>query len=60
VAGASPRRILSLGIAHYPEGRRVFPHMSVCENLRMGCYLRSDSAGVERNMKGLFDRFPIL
>jgi branched-chain amino acid transport system ATP-binding protein len=60
VTGASPRRMLSLGIAHCPEERRVFPHTSVRENLRIGCYLRSDSAGIERDMKGLFDRFPIL
>jgi branched-chain amino acid transport system ATP-binding protein len=60
VTGASPRRMLSLGIAHCPEGRRVFPHMSVRENLRMGCYLRCDSAGIERDMKRLFDRFPVL
>ena len=60
VTGASPRRMLSLGVAHCPEGRRVFPHMSVRENLRMGCYLRSDGAGIERDMKQLFDRFPIL
>jgi branched-chain amino acid transport system ATP-binding protein len=60
VTGCSPRRMLSLGIAHCPEGRRVFPYMSVRENLQMGCYLRSDSAGIERDMKRLFDRFPIL
>jgi branched-chain amino acid transport system ATP-binding protein len=59
VTGASPRRMLSLGIAHCPEGRRVFPPMSVRENLRTGCYVRSDSAGIERDVKGLFDRFPI-
>jgi branched-chain amino acid transport system ATP-binding protein len=60
VTGCSPRRMLSLGVAHCPEGRRVFPYMSVRENLRMGCYLRADSAGTERDMKRLFDRFPIL
>jgi branched-chain amino acid transport system ATP-binding protein len=60
VTGSSPRRMLSLGVAHCPEGRRVFPDMSVRENLQMGCYLRSDSDGIERDMKRLFDRFPIL
>ncbi len=60
VTGCSPRRMLSLGVAHCPEGRRVFPDMSVRENLRMGCYLRADSAGIERDMQRLFDRFPIL
>jgi branched-chain amino acid transport system ATP-binding protein len=60
VTGCSPRRMLSLGVAHCPEGRRVFPYMSVRENLQMGCYLRSDSAGIDKDMKRLFDRFPIL
>ena len=57
---ASARRILALGIAHCPEGRRVFPYMSVRENLEMGCYLRSDKAGIEADLRRLFDRFPIL
>jgi branched-chain amino acid transport system ATP-binding protein len=60
VTGASARRMLSLGVAHCPEGRRVFPYMSVGENLQMGCYLRSDKAGIEQDMTRLFDRFPIL
>jgi len=60
ITRASARRILQLGIAHCPEGRRVFPYMSVRENLEMGCYLRKDSPGIEADMKRLFDRFPIL
>jgi branched-chain amino acid transport system ATP-binding protein len=60
VTGCSPRRMLSLGVAHCPEGRRVFPYMSVRENLLMGCYLRSDSVGVAQDMTRLFDRFPVL
>lgn len=60
ITRASARRILQLGIAHCPEGRRVFPYMTVCENLEMGCYLRTDSAGIEADMKQLFDSFPIL
>jgi branched-chain amino acid transport system ATP-binding protein len=60
VTGASARRMLSLGVAHCPEGRRVFPYMSAGENLQMGCYLRSDKAGIEQDMTRLFDRFPIL
>ena len=54
------RRILQAGIAHCPEGRRVFPHMTVAENLEMGCYLRGDSDGIASDMARLFDRFPIL
>ena len=60
ITGASARRVLQLGIAHCPEGRRVFPHMSVRENLEMGCYLRNDAAGIEADMNRLFERFPIL
>ena len=41
ITRASARRILQLGIAHCPEGRRVFPYMTVAENLEMGCYLRA-------------------
>jgi branched-chain amino acid transport system ATP-binding protein len=60
IARASPRRILELGIAHCPEGRRVFPYMSVLENLEMGAYLRSDRAQIAADMERLFERFPIL
>ena len=57
---ASARRVLELGIAHCPEGRRVFPYMTVRENLEMGAYLRRDTAGIEPDMQRLFERFPIL
>jgi branched-chain amino acid transport system ATP-binding protein len=60
ITRAAPRRILQLGIAHCPEGRRVFPYMSVIENLEMGCYLRSDRAQISKDMDRLFERFPIL
>jgi branched-chain amino acid transport system ATP-binding protein len=60
IAHAPPKRILELGIAHCPEGRRVFPHMSVLENLEMGSYLRADRAGIAADMARLFERFPVL
>jgi branched-chain amino acid transport system ATP-binding protein len=60
ITRASPKRILELGIAHCPEGRRVFPYMSVLENLEMGAYLRSDRAQIAADMERLFARFPIL
>ena len=60
ITRASPRRILQLGIAHCPEGRRVFPHMSVLENLEMGSYLRTDASDVSADMQRLLERFPIL
>jgi len=60
VTGAPSHRMLALGVAHCPEGRRVFPYLTVGENLRMGCYLRSDGTGIKRDMSRIFDRFPIL
>jgi branched-chain amino acid transport system ATP-binding protein len=60
ITHASARRILQLGIAHCPEGRRVFPYMSVRENLELGCYLRKDTAGIAADMSHIFERFPIL
>jgi branched-chain amino acid transport system ATP-binding protein len=60
ITNVSARRILDLGIAHCPEGRRIFPYMTVRENLEMGCYLRRDKAGIEADMQRLFERFPIL
>jgi len=54
------RDILALGIAHCPEGRRVFPYMTVRENLEMGCYLRHDRDEVARDLDRLLARFPIL
>jgi branched-chain amino acid transport system ATP-binding protein len=60
ITQAPARRILERGIAHCPEGRRVFPYMTVRENLEMGCFLRKDRAGIEADLRKLFDRFPIL
>ncbi len=60
ITRASARRVLALGIAHCPEGRRVFPYMTVRENLEMGCYLRTDKAGIEADLERLYERFPIL
>jgi len=60
ITRASARRILELGIAHCPEGRRVFPYMTVAENLEMGCYLRSDASGIAADLEAIYTRFPIL
>jgi branched-chain amino acid transport system ATP-binding protein len=60
ITHASARRILQMGIAHCPEGRRVFPYMTVAENLEMGCYLRRDAAGIASDLERLYARFPIL
>jgi branched-chain amino acid transport system ATP-binding protein len=60
ITHASPRKILALGIAHCPEGRHVFPQMTVQENLEMGCYLRTDRREIDVDMMRIFDQFPRL
>jgi branched-chain amino acid transport system ATP-binding protein len=60
ITKASARKILSLGIAHCPEGRRVFHELTVLENLEMGSYLRSDRAGVAEDLEKIFSEFPRL
>jgi branched-chain amino acid transport system ATP-binding protein len=56
----APQEILRRGIAHCPEGRRVFPYMTVEENLQMGAYVRTDAADVARDRDRVFAHFPIL
>ena len=60
INGVTPERINALGIAMVPEGRRVFPYMSVMENLEMGAYLRSDQAAIRETLEEIFHHFPIL
>jgi branched-chain amino acid transport system ATP-binding protein len=60
ITHASARAILALGIAHCPEGRHVFPQMTVLENLEMGSYLRSDRREIAADMARVFDQFPRL
>jgi branched-chain amino acid transport system ATP-binding protein len=60
IRGAAPPAILRRGIAHCPEGRRVFPYMTVYENLAMGAYVRSDTAAIASDMERVFAHFPIL
>ncbi|MDP4089901.1 MAG: ABC transporter ATP-binding protein [Bacillota bacterium] len=52
--------IVSQGISHSPEGRRVFPQMTVLENLEMGAFARKDKAGVKRDFDRVFSIFPRL
>jgi len=60
IDGLAPDRIIGKGIAHCPEGRRVFPELSVRENLEMGAYLESAKRVVTERIEKLFDFFPIL
>ena len=60
IDGRTPDRIVARGIAHVPEGRRIFPDMTVEENLRTGAFLRRDNDRVENDLKRIFERFPRL
>ena len=53
-------RIVSMGLAHVPEGRRVFAQLTVLENLKMGAYTRKDKDGIEETLKEIYKRFPRL
>jgi len=55
-----PEEIVAKGICHVPEGRRIFPGLSVTENLDMGAFLRSDRAGIKSDRDYVFSLFPIL
>jgi branched-chain amino acid transport system ATP-binding protein len=60
IDGLGPEAIVQLGIAMVPEGRRVFPYMSVRDNLLMGAFSRSDAAGVRASLDDVLTRFPRL
>ena len=53
-------KIVSMGMAHVPEGRRVFAELSVYENLKMGAYTRSDKNEIEESLANVYKRFPRL
>ena len=53
-------KIVSMGMAHVPEGRRVFAELSVYENLKMGAYTRKDKKGIEESLANVYKRFPRL
>lgn len=60
IQGEEPHKIVSRGIVHVPEGREVFPLLTVNENLSLGAYTRADKAEIERDREMVFDYFPIL
>lgn len=53
-------KIVELGMAHVPEGRRIFSHLTVLENLKLGAYTRKDKGGVAADLRKVYDRFPRL
>lgn len=56
----TPHEIVEEGISLVPEGRRVFPRLTVYENLQMGAFVRSDKMGIEEDLEGIYKNFPIL
>jgi branched-chain amino acid transport system ATP-binding protein len=60
INGKPTRYIISKGVAIVPENRRIFPRMTVLENLEMGAYLRTDKDEVKKDMQGVFELFPRL
>ncbi len=60
IDGLAPDKILKLGIAHVPEGRRIFPGLTAIENLRLGAFTRTDTRAIERDLDNVFDHFPRL
>ena len=60
IVGMAPNSIVQLGISQVPEGRHIFPALSVSENLDMGAFLRRDKKGIEDDRAYIYDLFPIL
>jgi len=56
----NPEDIVAAGISQVPEGRRIFPQLSVIENMEMGSFLRKDHQGIKNDLEYIFELFPIL
>lgn len=60
ISGLTPPQRVVMGISQVPEGRRIFPSMSVLENLELGAFLRNDKSEIRKDMSMIYERFPIL
>ncbi|HOV94510.1 MAG TPA: ABC transporter ATP-binding protein [Spirochaetales bacterium] len=60
ISKLAPNKIVQLGVAQVPEGRRIFPQLTVSENLDMGAFLRRDKEGIKHDMEEVFEIFPRL
>jgi len=60
ISNTSAQDRVKMGISHVPEGRRVFPTMTVLENLELGAYLRRDKEGIAKDLRMVYEHFPIL
>ncbi len=60
LGGLAAYSVVARGICHCPEGRKLFPELSVLKNLQLGAYLRSDKAGIDADLEKVFTLFPVL
>ncbi|NLU36409.1 MAG: ABC transporter ATP-binding protein [Clostridiales bacterium] len=60
ITHTSAQERVKMGVSHVPEGRRVFPDMTVLENLELGAYLRKDKEGIAKDLETVYEHFPIL
>jgi branched-chain amino acid transport system ATP-binding protein len=60
IQGLDADKVMRLGLSHVPEGREVFPFLSVRDNLKMGAYTRKDADGVARDLEMVYEYFPVL
>ena len=60
IASTSAKKVVEKGLVQVPEGRHVFPGLTVKENLELGAFLRKDKEGIQKDMEAVFERFPIL
>ncbi|MCP9208327.1 MULTISPECIES: ABC transporter ATP-binding protein [Streptomyces] len=58
--GIPAHKIVALGLAHSPEGRHIFPRLTIAENLQLGAFLRKDTDGIAADIQKAYDLFPIL
>ena len=56
----APEKIVKMGVVHAPEGRQIFPELTVLENLRIGAYARKDKANIEKDLLKIYEYFPRL
>lgn len=60
ISALPPHQLVRLGVAHVPEGRRIFSRLTVAENVELGAYGRRDQAGIAHDRKAVYDLFPVL
>lgn len=60
LTGTPAHRVVKMGLAHSPEGRHIFPRLTIMENLQLGAFLRKDAAGIQRDIERTYELFPIL